>query len=441
MLAMRLRGRGRWRRVFSPNMPPMQHPARVLIVPEYDTFGGTLTFFLQLLQMHQENGIRSAVLIQPRQASPAMLARFAQLGVQPADIYVQTWGAVGARVQRLAQWLKRVDVRFGSKFEYPIYAVRSKLQQHVPQLYDWLFARQAVKHFRPDLIVTINGDPGSRLGVMLFAGPVLNVIQTYPTTRLRAGLVRLANWISRRQDKHFVTVSRFSAQRISQNLGVRPAAISVIHNSYRPPESPLPAPMVSPMAELSVLPTVAPMVLTIAHMNDYKDPETWFVVAQRVLTQLPQARFVWLGNGHLYDEMCQRIRAAGLSECIIAPGYISDPRQIDRYYAEASVYYQPSLIESQGIAVADAMARGLPCVVSNIGGLPESVVQGETGYVCAARDVDAMSACISDLLRDRALAQRMGAAGRLRAQDTLSFAAQSRQYLALYQRFCGYCSH
>ncbi len=432
MLAMRLRGRGRWRRVFNPNMPPMQHPARVLIVPEYDTFGGTLTFFLQLLQMHQENGIRSAVLIQPRQASPAMLARFAQLGVRPDDIYVQTWGAVGARVQRLAQWLKRVDVRFGSKFEYPIYAVRSKLQQHVPQLYDWLFARQAVKHFCPDLIVTINGDPGSRLGVMLFAGPVLNVIQTYPTTRLRAGLVRLANWISRRQGKHFVTVSRFSAQRISQNLGVQPAAISVIYNSYRPPESPTPP---------SDGRQSAPTVLTIAHMNDYKDPETWFAVAQRVLTQMPQARFVWLGNGHLYDEMCQRICAAELSGSIIAPGYISDPRQIDDYYAEASVYYQPSLIESQGIAVADAMARGLPCVVSNIGGLPESVADGETGYVCPARDVDGMSARISDLLRDSALAQRMGAAGRLRAQATLSFAAQSRQYLALYQRLCGYRNH
>jgi glycosyltransferase involved in cell wall biosynthesis len=426
MLAMRQRGRGRWRRVFSHNMPLMQYPVRVLIVPEYDTFGGTLTFFLQLLQVHQENGIRSAVLIQPGQASSAMLSRFAQLGVRPDDIYVQTWGVVGARVQRIAQWLKRVDVRFGSKFEYPIYAVRSKLQQHVPQLYDWLFARQAVKHFCPDLIITINGDPGARLGVMLFAGPVLNVIHTYPTTRLRAGLVRLANWISRCQGKHFVTVSRFSAQRISQNLGVQPAAISVIYNSYRPPESPLPAPMMAS----SVLPTV----LTIGHMNDYKDPETWFAVAQRVLTQLPQARFVWLGNGHLYDEMCQRIRATGLSERIITPGYISAPHQIDRYYAEASVYYQPSLIESQGIAVADAMVRGLPCVVSNIGGLPESVVHDETGYVCPARDVDAMSARISDLLQDRALAQHMGAAGRQRVQDTLSFAAQSRQYLALYQR-------
>ncbi len=400
-------------------------PKRVLVVPEYDTFGGTLTFFLQLLQMHQQHGIRTAVLVQPRQAGPDMLARFAELGVQPSDIYVQTWGAVGPRVRRIAQTLKRLDTRLGTKFEYPIYAVRGKLQQHVPQLYDWLFARHAVSAFRPDLIVTINGDPGSRLGVMLFGCPTINVIQTYPTTQLQSGLRRLANWISRRPRKHFVTVSRFSANLIQQNLGVNAHAISVIPNSYRPPDAPLPLPNTA---------STPPTVLTIAHMNDYKDPETWFAVAQRIVQQQPNTRFVWLGNGHLYDAMCERIRAAGLAAQLIAPGYINDQRELERHYAAASVYYQPSLIESQGIAVADAMARGLPCVVSNVGGLPESVLDGETGYVCPARDAEAMSTRLLALLNDADLRCRMGEAGRQRAQATLSFAAQMRQYMALYAK-------
>lgn len=424
---MRQPVRGHWRRgrgrlFHNHRMSSAFLPKRVLVVPEYDTFGGTLTFFLQLLQMHQQHGIRTAVLVQPRQAGPDMLARFAELGVRPSDIFVQTWGAVGPRVQRVAQTLKRLDMRLGTKLEYPIYAMRGKLQQHVPQLYDWLFARHAISAFRPDLVVTINGDPGSRLGVMLFGGPIVNVIQTYPTTQLQSGLRRLANWLSRRPRKHFVTVSRFSANLIQQNLGVDAHAISVIPNSYRPPDAPLPRPTTAP----------PPTVLTIAHMNDYKDPETWFAVAQRIVRQQPHTRWVWLGNGHLYDAMCERIRAAGLAAQLIAPGYISDPHEIERYYAAASVYYQPSLIESQGIAVADAMARGLPCVVSNIGGLPESVLDGETGYVCPARDADAMSARLLALLNDADLRHRMGEAGRQRAQATLSFEAQSRQYMALY---------
>ena len=77
----------------------------------------------------------------------------------------------------------------------------------------------------------------------------------------------------------------------------------------------------------------------------------------------------------------------------------------------SDIYFQPSLIESHGLSVVEAMRYGLPCVVSNTGGLPESVVNGKTGHVVGANDIDGMVDQIVLLLRNPALRETMGRAG------------------------------
>jgi glycosyltransferase involved in cell wall biosynthesis len=148
----------------------------------------------------------------------------------------------------------------------------------------------------------------------------------------------------------------------------------------------------------------------------------------------PETVFVWLGDGELLQALRQKVQEMSMEERILLPGYVEYPAT---WYARACIYIQPSLRESHGIAVLEAMTQGLPCVVADTGGLPESVVDNETGFVCPPGDVTGLSGRVLELLGDAALRERMGTAGRLRAEQFFSEAVQERKILELYDKLTG----
>jgi glycosyltransferase involved in cell wall biosynthesis len=85
-------------------------------------------------------------------------------------------------------------------------------------------------------------------------------------------------------------------------------------------------------------------------------------------------------------------------------------------YASADVFALPTRFEPFGIAFVEAMHFGLPCVGPRAWAVPEIIADGETGFTVPVDDVDDLTERLLRLLRDRALARRMGAAGRERAR-------------------------
>jgi glycosyltransferase involved in cell wall biosynthesis len=103
-----------------------------------------------------------------------------------------------------------------------------------------------------------------------------------------------------------------------------------------------------------------------------------------------------------------------------ARGFV--PREeLERLYAEAAVVACPSRREGFGVTCLEAMAYGKPVVASDVGGLRDLVVDGETGLLVPARDPAALRAALERLLGDRDLRQRLGAAGRERARERFSW--------------------
>ena len=78
-----------------------------------------------------------------------------------------------------------------------------------------------------------------------------------------------------------------------------------------------------------------------------------------------------------------------------------------------------SVTEGLGTSLLDAMACGKPIVATTAGGIPEVVVDGETGFLVPPRDHEAMADAIVRLLKDEGLRQQMGEAGRARAQQAV----------------------
>ncbi|PIR48228.1 hypothetical protein COU80_05815 [Candidatus Peregrinibacteria bacterium CG10_big_fil_rev_8_21_14_0_10_55_24] len=114
-------------------------------------------------------------------------------------------------------------------------------------------------------------------------------------------------------------------------------------------------------------------------------------------------------------------------------GWLERPDVLCANYA-SDIAVIPSLcLDTFNMMNVEAMAARKPVVGTIFGGTPEVVVHGETGFVCDPRDIDTFAGYLKTLLQDDALRERMGEAGRQRAQEYFTLEKQAKEFLRLYQ--------
>ncbi len=354
----------------------------LVIVPDVVQYGGTSRFLERLLDIHARQGIFTILLVPTERCLPLLVSLAERHGVE----------------------LLRSPNRTGPD-TIPV----------LTPFFDLLFSWRAVLSRRPDLIVVSTSDPGRMTVALYFPVPVLYILHSSPEPCFRF-LPRWYMRIGSLLGNRIMTVSKAAAGKISETMGIPRTRISVVYNSCRSDGD----------TQMSGM----PVILTAGHLVAYKNPWVWLEVARTVLQEWPGSVFVWLGDGDLLEAMRGKVQEMSLEERIQLPGYVADPSS---WYARACIYVQPSLMESHGIAVLEAMTHGLPCVVANTGGLPESVADNETGFVCPPGDVNCFAGRILDLLGDPALRERMGDAGRMRVDKYFSESEQEQKIVALYK--------
>jgi len=97
-------------------------------------------------------------------------------------------------------------------------------------------------------------------------------------------------------------------------------------------------------------------------------------------------------------------------------------------YSSADLYIQPSLVEPYGIAVLEAAACGKPAICSDVGGMRDTVVDGETGFLVPPADPEALAQKILLLTGNRQRLDRMGIAARNRVEAQFDWPGIARQY-------------
>ena len=105
---------------------------------------------------------------------------------------------------------------------------------------------------------------------------------------------------------------------------------------------------------------------------------------------------------------------------------------VEEILSIADIFLMPSGSETFGLAALEAMACNVPVVASNVGGLPELVVDGETGFLCELDDIDAFTDCCRRLLTDARLQTEMSDAARVRAEDTFDISEIVPHYERYY---------
>ncbi|PYJ69873.1 MAG: hypothetical protein DME76_07510 [Verrucomicrobia bacterium] len=143
-----------------------------------------------------------------------------------------------------------------------------------------------------------------------------------------------------------------------------------------------------------------------------------------------------IGEGPLEQELGGQINQLGLQDCVGLPGAKAQ-YEIREHLAAASVFILPSVIDVEGgmdnlpTVIMEAMAAGLPVVATAIGGIPEMVIQNQTGFLVPPGDAVTLASAIGPLFDDIGLARRLGEGGFQRAKELFSIEKNVRSLLAL----------
>jgi glycosyltransferase involved in cell wall biosynthesis len=258
-----------------------------------------------------------------------------------------------------------------------------------------LFAR--IRQERPDIMYGLTGIPniwGRPFANILRVPVVLTGWRMLAEKQYETLLWRLSNRI-------ICNAHALKAHIVARH-GADPGRIAVIHNGVDTDHF-------TPQWEKRA---PAPVILSVARFVKIKDPMTLVKAFRAVVERIPEAVSAMVGEGPLKPQVERYVREHGLGDHVrIYPGTTDlRPR-----LAEASAFVLCSLSEGLPNTALEAMACGLPVVATRVGGVPEIVTDGVTGFLVPPGNPEALAEALINTLEDQSAARAMGAAARERA--------------------------
>lgn len=158
------------------------------------------------------------------------------------------------------------------------------------------------------------------------------------------------------------------------------------------------------------------IILSVGRLNYQKGFQYLIKAMPTVLKQIPNVKLVIVGEGEQLSYLRQLTKSLSLEKSIVFTGAITQT-EIPHAYAAADIFVLPSLFESFGISLVEAQASGKPVIATRVGGAPETLIDGQTGFLIDSRDSNKLSISILRLLSDNDLAHKMGINGLEFVQD------------------------
>jgi glycosyltransferase involved in cell wall biosynthesis len=262
-------------------------------------------------------------------------------------------------------------------------------------------------------------------------------VDSSDTKRFTVWTVRACAWFSKQLPARIICCAN-SSELAHIQLGYDPEKMEVIYNGidseiFRP----------SAEARLALrsrlgLPPEALLIGMAGRLHRHKDHKTFFAAARLLRATFPEVHFVLCGEGMVADnpKLAAEV-AAGLQGRCHLLGLL---REMPLFYAGLDIAANSSLSEAFPLAVGEAMACGVPCVVTEVGDSPAIV--GETGRVVPPREPELMASAWRELIDAGAEARRIaGDAARQRVVTHFSVTQFAQRYQSLYRnvgnRMCG----
>jgi glycosyltransferase involved in cell wall biosynthesis len=177
------------------------------------------------------------------------------------------------------------------------------------------------------------------------------------------------------------------------------------------------------------------LVTQVSQINPEKGIPDVLEAARMALAQFANLHFAFVGDGQYLEEYKLRSADTGIQDHVTWTGLVTDP-MAEGVFAATDISSQASRWEEAfGLSIAEAMSFEKPVVATRVGGIPEVVEDGKTGFLVPRRDAAALAEKFVLLARDQQLRRRMGLAGRARAESLFDVRTNVGILLDLYGEF------
>jgi glycosyltransferase involved in cell wall biosynthesis len=210
--------------------------------------------------------------------------------------------------------------------------------------------------------------------------------------------------------------------------GLDPSLLDLVYNGVEIPDQPQAAP------RCVLVEGGAFRILSTGRLEKEKGHEYLIQAMPRVLRRYPAARLQIAGDGSLKSVLESLAQDTGVGKSVEFLGFRED---ISSLLQQADLFVLPSLAEALGISLLEAMAAGVPCVASDVGGIHEILIPGENGLIAPPRDADRLAVTILMALDDKELCSRLVESAKRTVRAKFSSRSQALGTVECYRKAMG----
>lgn len=238
-------------------------------------------------------------------------------------------------------------------------------------------------------------------------------------------------WVSRVST--MVAVSDDLRQFLVERVGIAQERVRVIYNGVDVSTPSDPVQIASVRSELG-LGRWETVIGAVGSLYPVKGHSYLIRALPSILKEYPKVLLLIVGRGELENELKAEVVGLNLQDHVRFLGFRND---VHTLLSAMDIFVMPSLSEGLSMAILEAMAAGLPVVATKVGGNPEIVQDGETGFLVPPENSDLLAERVVDLLRNPRRARDFGDRGKRRVTERFSLSAMVDAYQGCYERAIG----
>jgi glycosyltransferase involved in cell wall biosynthesis len=261
--------------------------------------------------------------------------------------------------------------------------------------------------------------------------PVISGIRTVYTPqdygKTYGRLERLTHWL----DTFFVANSELGRQTAIQYFKIPPSKIHVIANGLEMNEDPVDPRHERQSVRMELGVNENDLVVgIIAQLRPPKRHDLLIRAIAQLKPKFPTIKLLVVGQGTIQNDLQQLASNENIVDSVIFTGYRDDAR---RLLHGMDLFALPSEVEGQPVSILESMDASLPVVVARTGGIPDIVIDGETGLICEPGNLESLTSKIEMILTDSSLQKNMGNAGKKRVKEEFTARKMAERFETLYQ--------
>jgi glycosyltransferase involved in cell wall biosynthesis len=174
----------------------------------------------------------------------------------------------------------------------------------------------------------------------------------------------------------------------------------------------------------------APVLGTVARLDPIKNHPMMIRALKEVHLKQPEVVLLIVGDGPEMSSLKSLVHELAISDRVFFPGMRND---VQRFYKIMDLFLLTSFSEGTAMTLLEAMAAGVPCIATDVGGNPEIVADGETGYIIPNDDPASLKKCVLKILESKSLRETLCCAARKRFEERFTVQKMVSGYQKLYE--------